>query len=228
MVGVEALVRWEHPKRGLVYPEDFLPVAEETGLIFVIERWILREACRQMRSWQERYPTGRPLTVSVNLYAKNFAHPNLASVIQRTLEETGLPPECLVLEIKESILHEDAMSAAATLQALKKLGVQLAVDNFGTGYSSLAHLKRFPLDVLKIDASFIRAFQEREEDREIVSAIISLAHALGLQVLVEGVESPSQLMQLKDMGYEIAQGNYFAESLSHCATSAFLVAELYY
>ena len=228
MVGVEALVRWEHPERGLVYPKDFIPVAEETGLIFVVERWVLREACRQMRSWQERYPTGKPLTVSVNLSSRHFTHPNLAGVIHHTLEETGLPPENLMLEIKESILHEDAMSAAATLQGLKKLGVRLAVDNFGAGYSSISHLKRFPLDVLKIDASFVRAFHEREEDGEIVSAIISLAHALNLQVVAEGIESPRQLMQLKDMGCEIAQGNYFAGSLSHRATSAFLVADLYY
>ncbi len=228
MVGVEALIRWEHPERGLVYPKDFIPVAEETGLIFVIERWIMREACRQMRSWQERYPTSTPLTVGINLSGRHFTHPNLAGVVYRTLEETGLAPDCLVLEIKESILHEDAISAATTLQALKKLGVRLAVDNFGTGYSSLSHLKRFPLDMLKIDASFIRSFHEREEDCEIVSAIISLAHALNLQVVAEGVESPRQLMQLKDVGCEIAQGNYFAGSLSHRATSAFLVADLYY
>lgn len=228
MVGVEALVRWEHPERGLVYPKDFISVAEESGLIFAIERWVLREACRQMRSWQERYPTDTPLTTSVNLSSRHFMHPNLAGVIHRVLEETGLPPECLVLEVKESILHEDAVSAAVTLQALNNLGVKLAVDNFGAGYSSLSQLKRFPLDVLKIDASFIRALHEREEDREIVSALISLAHALGLKVVAEGVENPRQLMQLREMGCEIAQGNYFAQSLSHRATSAFLVADLYY
>lgn len=133
-----------------------------------------------------------------------------------------------MLEVKESILNEDAISAAATLGALKKLGVRLTVDNFGAGSSSLSQLKRFPLDTLKVDGSFIRAFHESEEDREIVSAVIALAHALGLQACAEGVENPRQLMQLKEMGCEIAQGHYFAESLSHRATSAFLVADLYY
>ncbi|MDP8971972.1 MAG: bifunctional diguanylate cyclase/phosphodiesterase [Actinomycetota bacterium] len=228
MVGVEALIRWEHPERGLVYPKDFLPVAEETGLIFAMERWVLREACRQMRSWQERYPTDKPLTTSVNLSSRHFMHPNLAGVVHRVLEETGLHPECLILEVKESILNEDVISANVTLQALKNLGVGLAVDNFGAGSSSLSKLKRFPLEVLKIDASFIRALHEREEDREVASAVISLAHALGLKVIAECVENPRQLMQLREMGCDTAQGNYFAESLSPRATSAFLVADLYY
>ena len=227
MVGVEALLRWEHPERGFLHPQDFLPVAEETGLIFAVERWVLREACRQMRSWQERYPTEWPLTVGVNLSARHFMHPNLVGEVYRVLHETDLPPESLVLELKEGVLHEDTMSAGATLQALKQLGVGLAVDNFGTGYSSLAHLKRFPLDALKIDRSFVQNLKS-EGDREIVTAMISLAHALGLQVIAEGVETAQQLMQLKMMGCDAAQGHYFAESLSYRATFAFLVADLYY
>ena len=228
MVGVEALVRWEHPTRGLIYPKDFIGAAEETGLIFAIERWVLHETCRQMLSWQERYPTDTPLTTSVNLSSRHFMHPNLSGVVHRVLEETGLPPKCLVLEIKESILNEDAMSAAVTLQALKKLGVGLTIDNFGAGSSSLAQLKRFPLDTLKIDASFISAFHKSEEDRDLVSAVIALAHTLGLKAAAEGVETPRQLIQLKDMGCDIAQGHYFSESLSYRAASAFLVADLYY
>ncbi len=228
MVGVETLVRWEHPTRGLIHPKDFIGAAEETGLIFAIERWVLREACRQMRSWQERYPTDTPLTTSVNLSSRHLMHPNLSGVVHRVLEETGLSPEHLVLEIKESILNEDAMSAAVTLQALKKLGVGLTVDNFGAGSSSLTQLRRFPLDTLKIDASFISAFHNSEEDRELVSALIALAHALGLKAAAEGIETPRQLMQLKDMGCDIAQGHYFSESLSYRAASAFLVADLYY
>lgn len=228
MVGVEALLRWEHPKRGVIYPAEFIPVAEETGLIFAIERWVLREACRQMLSWQERYPTDSPLTVGVNLSSRHFMHPNLVGEVSRVLEKTGLAPESLVLEVKESILHEDAMSAAVTLQALKGLGVRLAVDNFGAGYSSLSHLKRFPLDTLKVDRSFVTNLENQHEDREIVSAVISLAHAMGLKVVAEGVENARQLMILKDMGCNEAQGHYFAESLSHRATSAFLVADLYY
>ncbi len=228
MVGVETLVRWEHPTRGLIHPKDFIGAAEETGLIFAIERWVLREACRQMRSWQERYPTDTPLTTSVNLSSRHFMHPNLPSVVHHVLEETGLSPEHLVLEIKESTLNEDAMSATATLQALKKLGVGLTVDNFGAASSSLTQLRRFPLDTLKIDASFISALHNSEEDRDLVSAIITLAHALGLKAAAEGIETPRQLMQLRDMGCDIAQGHYFSESLSYRAASAFLVADLYY
>jgi len=226
MVGAEALIRWDSPERGLVLPKDFIPLAEETGHIFAIERWVLREACRQMRSWQERYPIGTPLTIGVNLSSRHFMHPNVTGVVGHVLEETGLPPESLVLEIKESVLHEDPMSAIATLGALKKLGVTLAVDNFGAGFSSLQQLKRFPLDVLKIDTSFIRSFHEKE-DRELVSAVINLAHALKLEVVAPGVETPRQLMQLKEMGCETAQGHYFAEGLSHRAAAAFLVADLY-
>jgi len=228
MVGAEALIRWHHPERGLVLPKDFIPLAEETGHIFAIERWVLREACRQMRSWQERYPTGTPLGMSVNLSSRHFMHPNVTGVVACILEETELPPESLVLEIKESVLHEDPMSAIVTLGALKKLGVTLAVDNFGVGSSSIQQLKRFPLDILKIDPSFIRSFHEKQEDRELVSAVINLAHALKLKVIAPGVENPRQLMQLKEMGCETTQGHYFAEGLSDRAAAAFLVADLYY
>ena len=203
-------------------------MAEESGLIFSIERWILREACRQMKSWQERYPTATPLKMSVNISSRHFMHPNLAGVVGKVLEETGLPPESLVLEVMEGVLHEDAASAAVTLGALKKLGVGLAVDDFGAGYSSIIDLKRFPLDVLKIDSSFVRSFHQREEDCEIVSAVIGLAHALKLTAVAQGVESPRQLMQLREMGCEVAQGTYFSEALSSTATAAFLVADLYY
>jgi diguanylate cyclase (GGDEF)-like protein/PAS domain S-box-containing protein len=228
MVGAEALVRWQHPERGLLHPKDFVPVAEESGLIFSIERWLLREACRQMKSWQERYPNDDFLTVSVNISGRHFMHPNLSGVVGQVLEETGLPPESLVLEIKESVLHEDAASAAVTLGALKKLGVGLAVDDFGAGSSSIAELKHFPLDVLKIDSSFVRNFNEREEDRKIVSAVIGLAHALELTAVAQGVDTPRQLMQLREMGCEVAQGDYFSEPLSSTGTAAFLVADLYY
>lgn len=228
MVGAEALVRWQHPERGLLFPRDFVPVAEESGLIFSIERWVLREACRQLRSWQERYPSDNLLTMSVNISSRHFMHPNLSGVVGQVLEETGLPPESLVLEIKESVLHEDGASAAVTLGALKKLGVKLGVDGFGAGSSSITELRRFPLDFLKIDPSFVKSFHESEEDSRIVSAVIGLAHALELTAIAQGVETPRQLMQLKEMGCEVAQGNYFSEALSSTATAAFLVADLYY
>ncbi len=228
MVGAEALLRWKHPERGLLHPNDFVPVAEESGLIFSIERWMLREACRQMKSWQERYPTTEPLTMSVNISSRHFMYPNLVGVVGKVLEETGLQPGSLVLEIQESVLHEDASSAAATLGALKKLGVGLAVDGFGAGSSSITELKRFPLDILKIDSSFVRLFHEREEDCRIVSAVIGLAHALEFTAVAQGVDTPRQLMQLREMGCEVAQGTYFSEPLSATATAAFLVADLYY
>ena len=228
MAGVEALLRWKHPERGLLHPAEFVPVAEESGLIFSIERWMLREACRQMKSWQERYPTDTPLKMSVNISSRHFMHPNLVGVVAKVLEETGLPPESLVLEIKESVLHEDGSSAAATLGALKKLGVGLAVDDFGAGSSSITELKRFPLDFLKIDSSFVKSFHKREEDRNIVSAVIGLAHALELTAVAQGVDTSRQLMQLKEMGCDVAQGTYFSEPLSATATAAFLVADLYY
>ena len=228
MIGAEALLRWQHPERGLLHPKDFVPVAEESGLIFSIERWMLHEACRQMKSWQERYPTDSPLTMSVNISSRHFMHPNLVGVVGKVLEETGLSPASLVLEIQESVLHRDASSAAATLGALQKLGVGLAVDGFGAGSSSITELKRFPLDILKIDSSFVQSFHEREEDRRIVSAVIGLAHALELTAVAQGVDTPRQLMQLREMGCEVAQGTYFSEALSSTATAAFLVADLYY
>jgi EAL domain-containing protein (putative c-di-GMP-specific phosphodiesterase class I) len=155
-------------------------------------------------------------------------HPNLAGVVRQVLEEAGLPPESLILEIKESILHEDATSAVVTFRALKNLDARVAVDNFGAGYSSLSELKRFPLDILKIDSSFIRAFQKSEQDRDLVAAMIELAHALKLTVVAEGVETSGQLVRLREMDCDTAQGHYFTEALSHRATSAFLVADLYY
>jgi diguanylate cyclase (GGDEF)-like protein/PAS domain S-box-containing protein len=227
MIGVETLLRWDHPSRGLLLPGDFLSVAEETGLIFSIERWVLREACRQMRSWQERFPTDSTLSVSVNLSPRHFMHPNLVGEVYRVLEETQLPPESLILEIKESALQDDALAAGVTLQALKKLGVKLAVDNFGTGFSSVSYLKSFPLDKLKIDRSFTANLQT-DEDRPIVEAMVSLAHALNLTVVAEGVETARQLMHLRAMNCDEAQGFYFAASLDGRSTSAFLVADLFY
>ena len=227
LAGVEALLRWEHPSRGAMLPEYFMPVAEENGLIFAMERWVLREACRQMRSWQERYPSDPPLTVSVNISSGYFMHPNLVSEVSRVLEATDLPPRSLILEIKESTLNEDPASAVTTLGALKKLGVGLTVDGFGTGFSSIANLKLFPLDSLKIDCSFVSGLED-DEDWKLAAAVVSLSHALGMKIVAEGVETARQLIILREMGYDRAQGHYFTEPLSHAATSAFLVGDLYY
>jgi diguanylate cyclase (GGDEF)-like protein len=216
IAGLEALVRWEHPKRGLLLPEKFLPIAEETGLIVQIDHWVLREACKQARAWQERYPNAPLLTVAVNVSPKQIFHPEL---IAKILGEIGIDPSTLHVEITEDAMMKSngARSADHALRALKDLGVKLAMDDFGMGYSSLANLKRFPVDFLKIDRSFINALGQDIEgtskDSEIVSAMIHLTHALGLKVVVEGVESPEQLERLQGMGCDFVQGNYFSEPL---------------
>ncbi len=213
IVGFEALVRWEHPKQGLVSPARFIPVAEETGLIVPIGRWILEEACRRAKEWREGRPNGPPLAMSVNLSARQFAHPDLARDVARALGESGLDPGCLILEITESVLMEDAPSTIDTLGELKALGVGIAVDDFGTGYSSLAYLRRFPVDYLKVDRSFVADLGEAPDDTVLVSGIVDLAHALGLSVVAEGVETEGQLGMLRGMGCELAQGFHFARPM---------------
>jgi diguanylate cyclase (GGDEF)-like protein/PAS domain S-box-containing protein len=208
---VEALVRWNHPSHGLVPPLEFIPLAEETGLIIPMGRWILEEACRQARTWREQ--SDQPHTVCVNLSARQFQHPKLVEEVGEVLRDVGLDPGGLVLEITESTLIEDIESATATLQQLRDLGVKLAVDDFGTGYSSLSYLKRFPVDFLKIDLSFVENLETDPADRVIVSAVINLAHALGMEVTAEGVETAGQLRQLTSMGCDVAQGFYFSKPL---------------
>jgi diguanylate cyclase (GGDEF)-like protein/PAS domain S-box-containing protein len=215
VTGVEALVRWEHPQRGLLLPEEFLSVAEETGLIVRIGQWVLREAGKQARIWQERYPSTPPLTVSVNLSTREFFHPKLVAEV---LGESEIDPASLQLEITEGAMTTNGTySADRTLRNLKRMGVQLAIDDFGLGYSSLSYLKRFPVDFLKIDRSFIaglrRAPNGVSKDTEIVKAMIELTHALGLKVIAEGVENAEQLTRLRQMKCDLAQGNYFSEPL---------------
>ena len=213
VTGVEALVRWEHPQRGLLLPEEFLSVAEETGLIVRIGQWVLREAVKQARIWQERYPSTPPLTVSVNLSPRQFFHPNL---IAEVLEESEVEPDSLQLEITEGAMATNGTSSSdRTLRNLKRMGVQLAIDDFGLGYSSLSYLKRFPVDYLKIDRSFIVGLRREpngaSKDTEIVKAMIELTHALRLKVIAEGVETSEQLRRLRNLKCDFAQGNYFSE-----------------
>jgi EAL domain-containing protein (putative c-di-GMP-specific phosphodiesterase class I) len=215
VVGVEALVRWEHPQRGLLFPESFLSVAEETGLIVRIGLWVLREACKQARIWQERYPGTPPLTISVNLSTREFFHPER---VVEVLDESEIDPASLQLEITEGAMTTNGTSSTdRTLRNLKRMGVQLAIDDFGSGYSSLSYLKRFPVDFLKIDRSFIAGLEGEpngiSKDTEIVKAMIELTHALGLRVIAEGVETSEQLAQLRDMKCDFAQGYYFSEPL---------------
>ena len=210
VTGVEALVRWHHPTRGTLDPADFIPVAEDCGLIEPIGRWVVEAACRQALVWQEQHPDRRPIDVSVNLSARQFSHRDLASMVGEALVRTGLDPVNLRLEITESVLAEES-GAETTLDALKELGVSLVLDDFGTGYSSLAYLNRFPLDALKIDRSFIDALAVEQERSAIVEAIIGMARALSLEVIAEGVESEAQLSELSRLGCDFAQGYLFSK-----------------
>jgi diguanylate cyclase (GGDEF)-like protein/PAS domain S-box-containing protein len=224
VTGVEALVRWEHPQRGLLLPEEFLSVAEETGLIVRIGQWVLREAGKQARIWQERYPSTPPLTISVNLSTREFFHPKLVAEV---LKESEIDPASLQLEIPEGAMTTSGTySADRTLRNLKRMGVQLAIDDFGLGYSSLSYLKRFPVDFLKIDRSFVEELGREpngvSKDTEIVKAMIDLTHALGLKVIAEGVENAEQLTRLRQMKCDLAQGNYFSEPLPSEALAVIL------
>ena len=214
LVGMEALVRWNHPERGLVSPSVFLPVAEETGLILPIGRFVLLEACRQAKEWQEKYRPDLALMISVNLSGKHFQQATLIDEVKEVLTSTGINPAHLILEITESVAMEGAESAIEILTRLKSLGVKLAIDDFGTGFSSLAYLKRFPIDLLKIDKSFVDGVALNGADKAIVQAVIDLGHALGLQVIAEGVETREQVAELRALGSELAQGFYFGEPLS--------------
>jgi EAL domain-containing protein (putative c-di-GMP-specific phosphodiesterase class I) len=211
-VGVEALIRWTHPDQGMVAPGRFIPVAEESGLIIPIGSWVLAQACLQMRRW---HPDGRAGagTVEVNLSARQIDDSEIVDTVLQILDQTGLPPSRLTLEITESALMRDAASALVVLQGLKEIGVLLAIDDFGTGYSSLSYLQRFPLDILKVDRMFVEALGMGTGGDEIVSAVIQLAHALGLQVVAEGVETERQFEVLRGMDCDFAQGYLFSRPM---------------
>ncbi|MDQ3834534.1 MAG: EAL domain-containing protein [Actinomycetota bacterium] len=213
IVGMEALVRWKHPEWGLVYPDDFIALAEETGLIARIGRWVLQEACRQAREWQMQYPLYNSLKMSVNLSTRQLRQPRLVEEVAQVLQETRSDPANLILEITEGALMEDIPSTTETLWKLKKLNVKLAIDDFGTGYSSLSSLKHFPADMLKIDKSFIDGLKQDADGAAIVSGAIDLAHALRLQVVAEGIENIEQLSQLRGLKCDLGQGYYFAKPL---------------
>lgn len=208
--GFEALLRWRHPKQGEIPPEEFIAVAEETGLIVPIGRWVLREACQNMRRWQERYPALVGMTMAVNISSHQFSQSDLVEEVADILDECDLEGANLRLELTESIIMESAELTAGTLSRMKALDIHLSVDDFGTGYSSLSYLHRFPLDTVKIDRSFVGAMTQDRENQEIVRTIITLAHSLGMDVVAEGVETEEQVDQLRAMGCEYAQGRYFA------------------
>jgi diguanylate cyclase (GGDEF)-like protein/PAS domain S-box-containing protein len=211
--GFEALIRWQHPERGFVAPNEFISVAEETGLIIPIGQWVLRVACQQMQEWRERLPVGRPLTMSVNLSGRQFSQPDLTEQIATILRETGLPSSCLKLEITESMVMENIDTAIGMLTQLRALGVELAIDDFGTGYSSLSYLHRFPINTLKIDRSFVSRMLDNNENEEIVRTIVTLARSLEMNVVAEGVETTGQLEQLRSLECDFGQGYLFAKPL---------------
>ncbi|HVF57372.1 MAG TPA: EAL domain-containing protein [Pyrinomonadaceae bacterium] len=214
LCGFEALVRWQHPERGLISPMDFIPVAEDTGQIIAIGEWALFEACRQMRRWQKSFPSESPLFISVNLSSKQFTQPNLIEQVRVILERTRLDPRSLKLEITESAVMENIDTTTEMLRQLRALGVQLSIDDFGTGYSSLSYLHRFPIDTLKIDRSFVTRMVDNSENIEIVRTIVMLAQILGMDVVAEGVETKEQLGLLRKLGCENGQGYYFSRPTS--------------
>ncbi len=204
--GFEALLRWEHPERGLVRPDEFVSLAEETGLVVPIGSWALEQACRQAAAWHRG---GAAVTMSVNLSPRQLVEPILVDSVAAVLGRSDIDPDMIWLEITESTLMRDAESAVTTLRALRALGVHLSVDDFGTGYSSMSYLKRFPVEALKVDRSFIDGLGREPEDTAICTAVVSLAHALGLRAVAEGVETPEQLAELRTLGCELAQGYLF-------------------
>ncbi|MEE9129199.1 MAG: EAL domain-containing protein [Phycisphaerales bacterium] len=212
--GFEALVRWDHPQRGIVCPADFIPVAEETGLILPIDRWVLSEACQQLRQWRQQLPSAEALSINVNLSKRNVAEGGLVEEVGRVLRETGLPGASLRLEITETVIMEDPEFVSQILHELRALGVGLHMDDFGTGYSSLSYLHRFPFDVLKIDRAFVMTMQSNREYAAVVHAIITLAHNLNMKVTAEGIETPEQFAQILALDCDFGQGYLFSKPVT--------------
>jgi diguanylate cyclase (GGDEF)-like protein/PAS domain S-box-containing protein len=220
--GFEALLRWRHPAHGFISPAEFIPVAEETGLILPVGRWALEEACRQMREWQSQFPRAAEMYMSVNLSGRQFANPELCEQIREALKTTGLKPESLKLEITESVVMENIEKTIEMLRQLRALGVESSVDDFGTGYSSLSYLHRFPSTTLKIDRSFITRMGGADENGEIVRTIVMLARNLGMQVVAEGIETEAQLAQLRALSCDYGQGYLFSKAVNAAAIGRLL------
>jgi EAL domain-containing protein (putative c-di-GMP-specific phosphodiesterase class I) len=225
LVGFEALVRWNHSTRGMVYPTEFIPLAEETGLISKIGEWILREACRELGKLQRRFPSQPPLKMSINISGKQFAQENLADLVAEIIQDSGVVPHSLAIEITESMLMENIDVAIETMNRLRDMGVHIHIDDFGTGYSSLSYLHSLPINALKIDRSFVKKLTAKGDNQEIILSIISLARSLNFDVIAEGVELNHQLEQMKELECRFGQGFIFSEPMQPGDIDAWIKSE---
>jgi EAL domain-containing protein (putative c-di-GMP-specific phosphodiesterase class I) len=219
--GAEALLRWEHPELGTISPLEFIPLAEESGLIVPIGRWVLESACRQAQAWQGTLTGRAGLSIAVNVSGRQLQEPGFVDEVRGVLDRSGLPPETLTLEITESVLVQDSESLIGSLRSLRRLGIRIAVDDFGTGYSSLAYLRRFPVDILKIDRCFTSMIERVDFVPPLVEGLVHLGHQLGLEIVAEGVEMPEQRGQLRSLGCGLGQGFLWARPLDPGAFEAF-------
>lgn len=222
LIGFESLIRWNHPTRGLVFPNNFLPLSEKTNLILPITLWVLRKSCEQMVEWKRKYPNHKHLIMSVNLSGKHFTQYDLVQQIREILSETRMDPTCLKLELTESAIMENAETSIFLLERLREIGVQISIDDFGTGYSSLSYLHRFPINTLKVDQTFVKTVEDANENGEIVRTIIDLANTLNLTVVAEGVETVDQLDKLRTLNCEYGQGYIFSRPVSVSKAERFL------
>nr|WP_245817487.1 GGDEF domain-containing phosphodiesterase [Hydrococcus rivularis] len=214
VTGFEALLRWQHPEKGLIYPGDFIAIAEETGLIVPIGEWVLREACQQLRTWQQKLPSASSIYISVNLSSRQIKQFDFVDKLAKILSDTGLNGQNLRLELTETMLMDRGEKTIELLGGIKAQKIQLIIDDFGTGYSCLSYLHRFPIDALKIDRSFVSSIDAQGNNCEIVKTIITLAHSLGIKAIAEGVETSYQLAQLRNLGCDEAQGYFFSQPVN--------------
>ncbi len=226
IIGFEALIRWQHPVRGLLYPNEFIPLAEETGLIIPIGKWILQESCRQMHTWQRQFAMNSTLRVSVNISGKQFSQPDLLDHVSSVLKENCLDACCLALEITESMIMENTESAIDSMLKLRAMGIHIHIDDFGTGYSSLSYIHRFPVNALKIDRSFVSNIAHKQDNLEIIKTIVSLANSLNLELIAEGLEMNDQLEQIKALNCQFGQGYFFSTPMDTDTATALIASGL--
>jgi Amt family ammonium transporter len=224
--GFEALIRWEQDDGRFISPGVFIPIAEQCGLIIPLGSWILRTGCRRVAQWKREYSIAPPLYISINVSARQFSHPSFIRDVADAIQETGANPQCVRLELTESVAMKDAASAEQSMSQLRALGVKLSIDDFGTGYSSLSYLRKFPVDTLKIDQSFIAGMEGDKESYAIVKTVVALARSLSMEVVAEGVETPEQLEKLNLAGCDFAQGFWFSRPLPEEKVDHFLRTNL--